>query len=169
MRLLLALLAAPAFGAPYEIVLEGEEAVRIGTVEIADDGAYEVTLDRGRFEEHFLSMRPFKCVEGARLWCHMPWGYANARNVSGGMTDLEYDLIFVWKDAGDYGIDMWNGIYYRLEPDGAGWLGTLHEIDLNPLAVPPPPGEMRPIRDGWLHEGDPDLHPYPRLRIAPAP
>nr|MDJ0640618.1 hypothetical protein [Paracoccaceae bacterium] len=116
--------------------------------------------------DHFLSMRPFKCLEGPeKHWCHVPYPYEIRRDLSADLTDLEYDFLFLWKAATDYGIDTWNGVYYRLEADGAGFAGTLHELDLGQLAVPPAAGELRPIAEKDLHEADPESHWLPRLIV----
>lgn len=150
----------PAEGAP----------VAVGTLALlgAEDGPeYRIDWDETKFSDHFLSMRPFKCLKGPeKLWCRVPYPYENRRVISeGDLTDLEYDLLFIWKGAGDYGINMWNGIYYRLHRAGTGAVGTLHEVDMDILAAPPDPGDLRPIGPGDLEEGDPDSHWLPRLTI----
>ena len=128
---------------------------------------YSVSWDEGRFGDHFLSMRPFKCLEGAeKHWCHVPYPYAIRREVSeDDLTDLEYDLLFLWKGATEYGINMWNGVYYILEVEGDRLVGQLHEVDMEPLGVPPEEGDLRPIRPGDLHEADPEGHWLPMVVI----
>ena len=81
------------------------------------------------------------------------------------LTDLEYDFLFLWKAAGDYGINMWNGVYYDMAVDGARVVGQLHEVNLGQLAVPPPPGTLRPLGPDDLEPGDPGSHWLPRLAI----
>lgn len=140
--------------------------LRIGTLNLAEDGEYTLRMAEEPFTDHFLSMRPFRCLEGAeKTWCHVPYPYAIRRNIAEDMTDLEYDLLFLWKDRTDYGIDMWNGLYYRIEPEGEGFRGTLHEMDMDLLSAPPPEGEMRPLRDQDIIETDPDSHWLPALII----
>ena len=119
------------------------------------------------YGDHFLSMRPFKCLEGkAKYWCRVPYPYENRHVVSAGdLTDLEYDLLFLWKGATEYGINMWNGVYYRLEIEGTRLVGRLHEVDMDPLGVPPEAGNLRPIVAKDLHEADPDGHWLPVLVI----
>lgn len=148
----------PTDGAPI--------AVGTVTLETADTG-YTVIWDDSKFGDHFLSMRPFKCLEGPRkLWCRVPYPYQNRRQITGGdLTDLEYDLLFLWKGAGEYGINMWNGIYYRLSADGNQLTGTLHEVDMDLLAAPPEDGNLRPITEDDLEVGDPDSHWLPHLTI----
>jgi len=45
-------------------------------------------------------------------------------------------------------------------------LGTLHEVDMNLLAAPPEPDELRPPGPRDLTSGDPDSHRLPRLVTA---
>lgn len=148
---------------------DGSEKL-VGTVTFIPEGEtvrYSVLWDETKFADHFLSMRPFKCLEGQeKHWCQVPYPYEINRQVSTkDLTDLEYDLMFLWKGATEYGINMWNGVYYRLAIDGERLVGQLHEIDMEPLGVPPAAGEMRPIRTSDLHEADPDSHWLPVIVI----
>lgn len=158
----------PAYAAERLVFLETGDGARlhIANVSQSETGKYHLSMNDAAFTDHFLSMRPFKCLEGPRKhWCHVPYPYEIARDVSQDLTDLEYDFLFVWKGATEYGINMWNGVYYRLEEQGGQITGVLYEMDMDGLAVPPPAGEMRPIRTGDLHEADPDSHWLPRLVI----
>lgn len=155
-----------------EIVLGDatSQEVVIGQIDFvpAEVGAsYSITWNDAVFEDHFLSMRPFKCVEGPeKHWCHVPYPYQIRREVTAtDLTDLEYDLLFIWKGASEYGINMWNGVYYQLDLDGDRITGTLHEIDMDTLSAPPPEGVLRPVRAQDLHESDPDSHWLPRVVI----
>lgn len=151
-----------------QVYLEAQDGTRIeiASLTLAGDGTYSVQMQEAAFTNHFLSMRPFKCLEGpAKYWCHVPYPYQIARDVSADLTDLEYDFLFLWKGAGEYGINMWNGVYYDLfEQDGV-IVGTLHEMDMNLLAAPPDAGELRPLKAGDLHASDPDSHWLPRMVI----
>lgn len=141
--------------------------IRVATLR-TEGGAYSLAMEAAPFTDHFLSMRPFKCIEGPAVhWCHLPYPYEIARDLSADLTDLEYDLLFVWKPAGEYGIDLWRGVYYRIEPEAAGYRGTLWETDLDRLGVPPAAGEMRPIQVSDLSEADPESFWLPYLRIRP--
>ncbi|WP_350333131.1 hypothetical protein [Coralliovum pocilloporae] len=166
----------PVLAAP----LEGEKRVllrdeagqthQIGSVRFeagADGSRYHFTLNDAVFKDHFLSMRPFKCLEGKdKHWCYVPYPYNNRHTVSDrDLTDLEYDLLFVWKGATDYGINMWNGIYYRLAVEDGRLKGTLHEMDMDRLSAPPEDDDFRPLEDKHLHEADPDSHWLPFLII----
>lgn len=166
---LLAALPGAAGAADFGVYLEdgaGTE-IRVATLS-TEGGGYSLAMEAAPFTDHFLSMRPFKCIEGPAVhWCHLPYPYANARDLSAGTTDLEYDLLFVWKPAGEYGIDLWRGVYYRIEPEGTGYRGALWETDLDRLGIPPGPGEMRPIKAKDLSEADPESFWLPYLRISP--
>jgi len=131
------------------------------------DGAYSLRYDDTLFTDHFLSMRPFKCLEGAdKLWCRVPYPYEIKRQTAeDDLTDLEYELMFVWKNQGEYGIDLWNGVYYVLALDGDRLVGTMHEIDMNVLASPPEGGSLRPVTEDDLEEADADSHWLPKLTI----
>lgn len=167
---------AAAAAGPLEgdkrIFLEAADGARveIGQVRFLPDGdaaSYDLRLKAGAFGDHFLSMRPFKCLEGPdKHWCHVPYPYAIRRQVSAAdLTDLEYDLLFLWKGAGEYGINMWNGVYYRLAIEDGRISGALHEMDMDILSAPPAPGDLRPIAERDLHEADPEGHWLPRLVI----
>lgn len=155
-----------------QVFLIGNGAGRtlVGNIIFSPEGtysAYKIDLTVGPFTEHFLSMRPFRCLEGPdKHWCHVPYPYAVQRKVSAGdLTDLEYDLLFIHKGATEYGIDMWNGVYYQLRIDGDRLVGELHEMDMGLLAVPPAEGELRPVTDKDIHQAEPDSHWLPRLVI----
>ena len=150
--------------------LETGDGERIAVAEITfgDEGAgYQLTRVEDPFSDHFLSMRPFRCIAGAQKhWCHVDYPYEHHRRVTAGdLTDLEYDFLFIWKNAGDYGINMWNGVYYRLEIEGDRLVGRLHEMDMDQLSAPPPAGELRPVKDHHLEPGEPDSHWLPVLII----
>lgn len=163
--------AGPLDGYKQIKLLEPDGTAHIvGHVEFAEAGPksrYDLVWDDTQFGDHFLSMRPFKCLEGTqKYWCQVPYPYAIERKVSADdLTDLEYDTMFLWKGATEYGINMWNGVYYKLSIDGDRLVGQLHEVNMEPLGVPPEEGEMRPIRASDLHESDPDSHWLPAIII----
>ncbi|MGB0849254.1 MAG: hypothetical protein ACPGSM_21140 [Thiolinea sp.] len=167
------LMTAPAVADDYSITLLGnnDESIKVGTLhtDAADNGntSYKIKLDNSKFEDHFLSMRPFKCVPGAeKLWCYTPYPYEIKREFNDeDFTDLEYDLIFVWKPEGEYGINLWNGVYYQLEKTDFGWKGTMMEYDLGILGIPPEKGELRPILEKDLHEASVEDHFLPFIEI----
>jgi len=117
------------------------QLTNIADITVAQDDTYSVAMNNDAFSEHFLSMRPFKCLDGSdKTWCHVPYPYEIARDISDDLTDLEYDFLFLWKGRTDYGINMWNGIYYRIERTETGFHGTLHEMDMDLLSAPPEGG-----------------------------
>lgn len=137
----------------------------------SEDGATNISveLDEGWFAEKFLSMRPFRCIDGDKqAVCHLPYPYAlKDRITSNDLTELEYRLLFLHKGAADYGIDAWNGIYYKLSITDKGHLmGTLHEANFNVLAVPPDDPFARPVGPADLKQGEPAhyLLPGPIIR-----
>jgi hypothetical protein len=165
-------MAADVLAGKKEIYLLEEEdrRVHVGSVLFQPDGdfsRYDVRFNAEKFGDHFLSMRPFKCLEGTqKFWCHVPYPYANRRQISAhDLTDLEYDLLFLWKGATEYGINMWNGVYYQLNLDGERIVGTLREMDMEVLSAPPDEGNFRPIDPDDLHEADAASHWLPRLVI----
>lgn len=146
------------------------ERIDIATVMFEDkEGAtaFSVTMAEEPFSDFFLSMRPFRCLTGpVKNWCHVPYPYENRRLLTEeDLTDLEYDLLFIWKNANDYGIDMWNGVYYKLSLDGEELTGSLHEMNMDILAIPPEEGNLRPVGEYDLEPGDVDSHWLPHLVI----
>jgi hypothetical protein len=166
--LALGVLAPAADAETRRVFLEDIDGMRmeIATLEIQDSGSYAVVMADAPFTDHFLSMRPFKCLEGPeKHWCHVPYPYEIERNIATDLTDLEYDFLFVWKEANEYGINMWNGVYYRLDAGDGTLTGQLHEMDMDSLSAPPEAGNMRPVKASDLHESDPESHWLPRLVI----
>lgn len=113
----------------------------------------QVSMDAPQFTDHFLSMRPFRCIENARQWaCHLEYPYKLRKEITASdLTDLEYQLLFIGKKPSEFGINAWNGLYYKLALQADGKLvGVLHEADFNVLAVPPDKDYARPIADAQL-------------------
>lgn len=154
-------------GDSRRVFLEATDGARIEVATLfVDEGLYTLDWNAPAFSDHFLSMRPFRCIDGPdKTWCHVPYPYAIRRDIGADLTDLEYDFLFVWKGRGEYGIDMWNGVYYVIEATGDGYVGQMHEMNMDILAVPPEPGEMRPIGRQDLEPADPEGHWLPRLVI----
>lgn len=168
MAALMGLAAPQGFAETRAVFLEDLEGARIqiASLEVSDQGTYSVAMSEAPFTDHFLSMRPFRCLEGPKKhWCHVPYPYEIKRDVSADLTDIEYDFLFVWKGATEYGINMWNGVYYKLEQGEGQLVGTLHEMDMDSLSAPPPPGELRPVQAKDLHMSDPESHWLPRLIV----
>jgi hypothetical protein len=154
------------------LVETGGTEHKIGKVSFAGENggstAISVELDDSRFAEKFLSMRPFRCIDGTKQTvCHLPYPYSlKDRITSGDLSDLEYRLLFLHKGPTDYGIDAWNGIYYKLSISNPGQVdGELHEADFNVLAVPPEKPFARPLGTADLEAGEPGRHRFPKLII----
>ena len=100
------------------LVSTAGETLRIGRITFAADGdarQVAVTLDAPELKDEFLSMRPFRCVPGAKeTWCHLAYPYdLKGRITADDLTDLEYSLLFLFKPPTGYGIDAWNGLYFK--------------------------------------------------------
>lgn len=148
------------------------EAVTIATVDFIKqkDGSYTYTLEMvdELYSDHFLSMRPFQCfTTPSQMLCHLGYPYPKTTKItSADLQDLEYDLLFIHRKGEEYGIDPWNGLYYKLTLLEDGTLtGVLMEVDLDILAVPPEKGVTRPIVASDLNKAEPSSHSYPTLII----
>jgi hypothetical protein len=101
--------------------------------------AFTLTMDQARFVDHFLSMKEFKCLQGPdEVLCHVPYPYKNPATVSA--TDyawLEHQFLFLFKQPRDFGAKLWNGLYFHLERDDQGLVGTPQAVDLNLISAPP--------------------------------
>jgi hypothetical protein len=135
----------------YTVYLKaGQQRLAIARLTIASMGiknSYQLELVDKNYSDEFLSMRPFKCLDFRdNMLCYVAYPYQNNHNISLlNLTDLEYDLLFNARTKKEYGIDPWNGRYFRLSWQGDNIVGVLHEVDLNILAAPPPEGNLRPI------------------------
>lgn len=152
------------------VTASGEEHA-IGTTTFTPDGdgaAVEVKLDAPEFQDEFLSMRPFRCLPDTKeMWCHLAYPYATrSRITAADLADLEYQLLFLFKPPAGYGIDAWNGLYFKLTLQEDGSLtGDVHETDMNVLAVPPEGEFPRPIGHGALTPVDAGTHRFARVVV----
>lgn len=148
-------LAAPTSLAEqsYDVVFDsGDDALRIATLSVTsldEDNGYTLTFNEELFGDYFLSMRPFRCITHiGRMLCHLPYPYENRRRLGrDGLTDLEYDLLFIARSQTEYGINPWNGRYFHLRWEGDAIRGEMHETDLDVLAAPPEHDNLRPLAD----------------------
>ncbi len=168
--------AAQPFPGKAQIVLiaADKSELPVGQVTFipqADDSALiDVEIESERLTDHFLSMRPFRCIEGEDEWfCHQPYLYSIRNQISADdLTDLEYQLLFIRKIPSEFGIDAWNGLYYQLELRDDGSIGgSLLEGDLNVLQSPPAEQYARPIDLFEFVEADPERRLYPAIEIRP--
>ena len=148
------------------------DPVTVASIDFTENSGaweYKMTMASDLFSDHFLSMRPFKCFEGPTyMLCYLPYPYPKTQQIKSGMlTDLEYDLLFIHRQSGEYGINPWNGVYYQLRlNEAAGEInGELREVNLDILAAPPAAGVSYPIRPVDLVDVEPDGHAYPTLLI----
>ncbi|PVV23712.1 MAG: hypothetical protein B6D78_02655 [gamma proteobacterium symbiont of Ctena orbiculata] len=146
-----------------------QESVVLGSLKLVDSAngkSYRIEWNEGQFENYFLSMRPFKCLpHPVQLICHLPYPYEIQRRISeDDLTDLEYDLLFLHKTPQEYGINAWNGLYFKFQRSKNGFIGELRETDLNVLQAPPEEGELRPIDPDALYEPS-DKHWLRRIII----
>jgi len=155
------------------LVDDKQQETKIGDVSFTNtaNGATSVLLNidtGGPFTEHFLSMRPFRCIEGKTEWfCYLEYPY-DIRSVitKDDLSDLEYQLLFIRKTPSEFGIDAWNGLYYKLELKSDGSItGTLLEGDLNSLQSPPAEKYAKPVDLNEFIPGDKAKRLYPTMKI----
>ncbi len=166
---------AAAQSGEYEVVFDpgGDSEVVIGSLTIdalgREDG-YRFELADEPFGDYFLSMRPFRCIsQEDKMLCHLSYPYENRRRIdSDDLTDLEYDLLFIARSATEYGINPWNGRYFRLRWEDDSIVGEMHETDLEILAAPPDAGNLRPLADSDMIPVEASSSQWaPRLLIRP--
>ncbi|MEW8373818.1 MAG: hypothetical protein AB2722_07925 [Candidatus Thiodiazotropha sp.] len=165
---------AKAGDSVYRIIAQDrqQESIELGELHLADGGSeqrYRIEWDEAKFDNHFLSMRPFKCLpHPVQLICHLPYPYEIHRRISDGdLIDLEYDMLFLHKTPQEYGINAWNGLYFQFRRTDNGFAGELRETDLNVLQAPPEDGDLRPIDAEALYEPS-DKHWLRRILIEKA-
>jgi hypothetical protein len=163
--------ALPDGSKTITLVSASGERQDVGHVTFAKDGdgaSFTVKLDAPQFAEEFLSMRPFPCIAGQKeTWCHLAYPYdLKSRITPSELTDLEYALLFLFKPPAGYGIDPWNGLYFKmmLADDGA-ITGAVHDVNLDPLGVPPKDRSARTINAADLTPSDPETHRFARIEI----
>ena len=122
-------------------VTRDNQKLRIGQVTFMRESdsvvRFKLTMAYENFSDHFLSMKEFKCLEGEEVTCHVAYPYKNPQTIeSGDMAWLEHSLLFLFKQPRDFGAKLWNGSYYRFEPNGNGLIGRAQAIDLNYISAP---------------------------------
>ena len=153
------------------LISESGERFAIGHVTFKKDGdgaAFELSIDAPEFQDEFLSMRPFQCAAGAKeTWCYLAYPYdLNHRIKADDLADLEYSLLFLFKPPAGYGIDPWNGLYFKmaLAEDGS-ISGAVNDVNLDPLGVPPADRSARTISAAELSPADAATHRFSRVEI----
>ncbi len=148
-----------------------QQLIPIGSVEFKPlpNGAtgFKLTMDHGRFSDHFLSMKEFKCLESAEeVLCHVPYPYKTPGTVSDkDYAWLENSLLFLFKQPRDFGAKLWNGLYFRLERDEAGLVGLPQAVDLNLISAPPDDLLTPPYNAAVRDDVTPEAHWITRLLI----
>ncbi|MCU0870094.1 MAG: hypothetical protein MUF30_10935 [Burkholderiales bacterium] len=165
--------AAPLVGTRTLVLSNaaGEREV-LGTVDFRDAGdgrtAFEVQMDT-RLGEHFLAMRPFRCLTGARQrLCWYPVRVEPASIRDDDLAPLEYALMFMKSAPGALHLDPVDGVYYRLERTADGLRGQAFDLDMDPFINPagvPPERRARPVGAAQLEVADPASHWLPVLTI----
>lgn len=152
-------------------VTRDQQIIPIGTVDFKPLGngrsSIALTVDHTRFKDHFLSMKEFKCLESPdEVLCHVPYPYQNPATV--GDKDyawLEHKLLFLFKQPRDFGAKLWNGLYYRLEPDAEGLVGYPQAVDLNLISAPPDDLLTPPYNKSLRDDVAPGSHWIARLVV----
>ena len=157
----------------YLVDMQMQE-VRIGEIKFSKVTAestsvsIEVEIDRSVFSEHFLSMRPFRCLTGDEEWfCYLEYPYELRSIISPeDLSDLEYQLLFIRKTPQEFGIDAWNGLYYKLKLEKDGTIsGRLWEGDLNSLQSPPSEKYAKPVELDEFIVGDESRRLFPWIKV----
>ena len=118
------------------------QRITLGSVRFEPQGdgsvAFTVTLEPGRFTDHFLSMKEFKCLDGpGEVVCHVPYPHAQPGTITpDDLAWLEHNLLFLYQLPTDFGAKLWNGLYFQLEPTERGLRGRPQAIDLNYISAP---------------------------------
>ena len=130
------------------------DRVKLGDVELTRDGAgwnLQFSIAEASYSDQFLSMRPFKCLDGVTMYCRLAYPYEkNNRVEADDWMDLEYEFLFIVRSPKDYGIDPYNGRYYVLSEQHGKLVGEPKAVDLNILAAPPEAGVTYPITETEL-------------------
>lgn len=125
--------------------------------------SFAMSWEHKPFTDHFLSMREFKCLNGPdEIACLVPYPHKHPRLIErGDLVWLEHNLLFMFKQPGEFGAKLWNGMYFRLSVQGHKLVGVPMSVDLNQIAAPPatsaPPfdasqrSEMN-VAPRWLQE-----------------
>lgn len=127
------------------IAVTGDGAqTRIGTVQFtAQPGGaparLAVRIDPKVMQDHFLSMREFKCLPAPQeITCFVPYPHPQPGTASADqLAWLEHNLLFFFKQPADFGAKLWNGIIFRFAVTPNALIGTPQAVDLNRIGVPP--------------------------------
>lgn len=175
----LALLTSAALGNPVltgtkRIVLSNDAGERheIGSIAFRDAGAGKTAfkIDLGpQFGDHFLAMRPFRCLTGAQQrLCWFPVTNEEQVISAQDLVPLEYALMFMKTKPTALHVNPFNGVYYKLSWTEGGLRGRVFDLDMDPFISPPAdPAQRRarPVGAADLQAADIGSHWLPELRI----
>ncbi len=154
------------------ITLHGRDGqvMPIGTVEFepqSDRIRFKVKMDPLKLKDFFLSMREFKCTEGAgEIQCYVPYPYAQPGTIiANDFSWLEHALLFFYKQPSDFGAKLWNGVYYQLKPTDKGLVGEPQAVDMGLIGVPPENLNVPPFSPGERSEMTPGARWFNKLTI----
>jgi hypothetical protein len=116
------------------------------TRETASLTRFALKVESPLLVDHFLSMKEFKCLDGAtEVTCHVPYPYKNPNTINqGNLIWLEHSLLFLFKQPRDFGAKLCNGSYYQFEIVGSRLIGKPQAIDLNHISAPSDTPEIAP-------------------------
>ena len=147
----------------------GGESFELGSLDISRDGSqwrFSFSPNDAGFSDHFLSMRPFKCIDGESMYCHLVYPYDKPQTMTAeDFGNLEYEFLFIVRSPNEYGIDPYNGRYYVIRREKDMLVGEARAVDLNILAAPPEAGVTRPITETELDIIELESERFPRLII----
>jgi len=127
---------------------------------------YKLTIVDDPFTDQFLSMRPFQCImDDRQVMCHVPYPYTKKGYITeSDLSNLSYDLLFLYKSPAEYGINLWNGMFYKLTMQTNSIAGTVYEVDMNVIASPPENKDV-PFAEDEIFDVDTDSYIYPKILI----
>jgi hypothetical protein len=126
-----------------------------------------VSVDHSKFTDHFLSMREFKCLQGAgEILCHVPYPYPRPSSVTReDFAWLEHALLFMFKLPSEFGAKLWNGVVFKLRLTEQGLVGTPQAVDLNLIGAPPARTDVPPYKPALREDIRPGTRWFERLTI----
>jgi hypothetical protein len=146
------------------------QVMPIGAVSFEPQGektSFTVKMDPLKLKDFFLSMREFKCAEGAgEIQCYVPYPYAQPGTISAhDFSWLEHALLFFYKQPSDFGAKLWNGVYYRLKHTDKGFVGEPQAVDMGLIGVPPENLNVPPFSPSERSEMAPGARWFNKITI----
>jgi hypothetical protein len=128
---------------------------------------FQVKPDAAALKDYFLSMREFKCLDGAsEVLCHVPYPYPQPGTVRPGeLAWLEHALLFMFKKPSEFGAKLWNGVYWQLRATPQGLEGRPQAVDLNQISAPPATPGVPPFKPAMRDDMPEGARWFVRLTI----